>query len=398
MNLTVIRQCTRRNVLIARDSIIHHLHRCLLTLVLPLIALSLGTTAASHAVAQEGLLHPYLTSGMIATQQRLQAPCDQSLRGPLELVVNSLSQSYELPIWIDRKIPRDKVIDATVSKGNLESVLVSIAQQAIGEIVLVDGVVLIVPIDLAEPLNVAYWNWKTSKVPSNWTRLETSSFEWKTGAEMIDVARQLCQRYKLEDAWVEELEHDVWPASSFQKVPAGSIATCILASMRKQLEWDGKSATIVPIPNKVPSGLVEWSYPASQIEKLGNEHCKQWKSKNPEVKIEKKSGQWIIQANVTSHQKLIQPLLPAKKWVPPSKDNAVYSGVLQGSLGYAVDALSKAMAVEFSPLPLPDKVAQREVRVEYKNASLEKILQDLGVAGRVEFRKQANRYEIIILD
>jgi hypothetical protein len=93
----------------------------------------------------------------------------------------------------------------------------------------------------------------------------------------------------------------------------------------------------------------------------------------------------------------VQPLVPKKKWVAPKASEAVYSGTVQGKLGAAVQSIGRSLQIDFYPLPLPDAVANREIRVEYRNATVDQLLRDLGKAGGVEFIPKGGRYEIQVL-
>lgn len=205
-------------------------------------------------------------------------------------------------------------------------------------------------------------------------------------------------RLGFREDWIESLEHDLWPAYQFRKVPKWSIAFCVLSSMDRALQWNDGTIRIEELPVERSSQQVEWTYTPKQIEELGSSYCRAWKESCPTASVERVSdGGWRIQALPEEHRRLVQPLVPKKKWTSPKPESAVYSGVVQGKLGNAIQAVGQSLKVDFFPLPLPDAVANREIRVEYKNATVEQLLRDLGKAGGVEFIPREGRMEIRIL-
>lgn len=342
--------------------------------------------------------HPYLGASMVSVQQRLSAPAQPLTRSSLESAIASLSSAYDTPIWIDRSVSRDRIVEAKIeSDESFGTLLEKIATQVDASVLIAEGIVVIAPGNKAPVLQQTVWQLQLANLPSGWRRLQ-DEFGWPVGTPMRDVARMMSLRLGFRDDWIEPLEHDLWPAYQFSKVPKWSIAFCILSSMDRTMEWSDGTIRIGELPFDRANEQVEWTYTAKQIEDLGSSHCRAWKASCPTAVVERNSdGGWRIQALPEEHRQLVQPLVPKKKWTAPKPETATYSGVVQGRLGNAIQAIGQSLKIDFFPLPLPDAVASREIRVEYKNATAEQLLRDLGKAGGVEFIHREGRMEIRIL-
>lgn len=342
--------------------------------------------------------HPFLGAAMIALQQKLSAPAQPVVHSSLETTLDTLSAAYDLPVWVDRRVPRDRMVQVEVrSDETLGLLLEKIVSQADSSLVLVDGMVIVAPESKAVVLKKIAWDMQVSKLSSSWRKIE-NELGWPVGTPMREISRMVSLRLGLKEDWIEELEHDLWPAFQFKKTPKWSIAFCVLSSMDRAIVWADGTLRVAPIASIDSEPQVEWFYTSKQIDELGTTHCRAWKDDAPKAVIVRESdGRWRIAATPDEHRRLVQPLVPKKKWVAPKASEAVYSGTVQGKLGAAVQSIGRSLQIDFYPLPLPDAVANREIRVEYRNATVDQLLRDLGKAGGVEFIPKGGRYEIQVL-
>jgi hypothetical protein len=56
------------------------------------------------------------------------------------------------------------------------------------------------------------------------------------------------------------------------------------------------------------------------------------------------------------------------------------------------------MKLQFTPWPLPDAVAKREIKITYQRATMDDILAEIGKAGRVQIERSGTQCTIKILD
>lgn len=392
---TLVTQIRRRNIhdgmkMIIATSLVRHL-----TTTLAVIGCAVLFQIPLRAQSET---HPYLGASMISLQQRLSAPAQPVVHSSFESTIDTLSTAYDLPVWIDRRVSRDRLVQAEVGTDeSLGTLLEKIATQVDSSLILVDGIVVIAPRPQADTLKGIAWNLQASNLSSSWRKTE-GDLGWPAGVSMREVGRIVSLRLGLKEEWTEDLEHDLWPAFQFKKIPKWSIAFCVLSSMDRTIVWGEGTYRIESITSADAVPQVDWRYTAKQIEDLGSSHCRAWKEDAPNAVIVRESdGKWRITATPDEHRRLVQPLVPKKKWVAPKSSEAVYSGTVQGKLGVAVQSIGRSLQIDFYPWPLPDAVANREIRVEYRNATVEQLLRDLGKAGGVVFVAKGGRYEIQVL-
>ncbi len=101
--------------------------------------------------------------------------------------------------------------------------------------------------------------------------------------------------------------------------------------------------------------------------------------------------------NPAEHLKLVAPLIPKATYAKPSSDKSVYQGELRGTLGNVLEAVSKTMKLQFTPWPLPDAVAKREIKITYNRATMDDVLTEIGKAGRLQFQRSGTNAPSLFL-
>lgn len=398
MSSTLVGLNRFRNFCLRGSCILLRSTTCVLTFACTLIAL---LADSRNSLCQEKVAtHPFLSTAFVATQQQLQAPCRQSLESSFESVIRALSSSFQLPIWIDRHIARDQVIHVDSEEETLGTLLKRASQLVGADVVPLEGMVAIVPAEKKEEILSDYWRLTTAPLPPEWKRIDMAIFSWQEGIVMKNLAKEFSNRYGLKDAWVDLLEHDVWPGYTFDRIPAATICTCVLSGMDRTLTVGGSGFEVVHSPKDPDNGyrLVTWIFSKSDLDRIPEKHRLDWKNSNPNAVVSRiAENRWQVTATPTEHLQLVLPLIPRKKWAQQSKETAVYSGSYRGNLAGAIEGISKQLSVHFYPLPLPDTIARREIVIEYDKVSLENLLKQVGQAGGIRFQKLGERYEITIL-
>lgn len=364
---------------------------CLTWLAFLFLSCSISPVALSQ--------HPFLGKEFSTTYQRLQAPWLQELNTSAEEACRVVSSAYNVNIWIDMDVPRDRSVSLSKDLATLYDMLRDLSQKLDSQMVIIDGMVLIAPSFKANRIAAQYWKNKTSAHGGIWSKPITAPIEWSTGTNSKEIADQLGKTIKSGNEWLELVEPDIWPARQFSNESLLTTATCILSSL--QLEVD-LSATPISISRLVEDtaskNQVDWSYSADQLKRLGDAHCKSWKQDHPDVKISPQIQTWAITATPLEHLELIAPLIPKVKYSKPNSDNSIYQGELRGTLGSALEAVSKTMKLQFDPWPLPDSVAKREIKITYNRATIDDILTEIGKAGRLQIQRNGNVCKITVLD
>ena len=147
--------------------------------------LLLHTLRCDPCLSQE---HPYLSSAMVATHQRLQNPLDDQVDGAFGYAVDTLSRLYDLPMWVDRQIAKDEMVAVVPNKESIEFWLKRMSDQVDGQVIILDNLVFIAPKSMADSLTLAYWELKTSKIPAEWNKVDNPGLSWSHGASSIEVS------------------------------------------------------------------------------------------------------------------------------------------------------------------------------------------------------------------
>lgn len=343
--------------------------------------------------------HPMLSKEFIATYQRLQAPWSQDIDATAEEVCKVVSTAYSVPIWIDMGLPRDRKVSLASKLETLDDMLSDLAKKLDGQLVVIEGTVLFLPIDIAPRVSAQYWRNKSTTLGMTWSKPTQPPFSWSAGASSQQIATQLNALTKLDASWLGLVEQDLWPERRFEKQSILAIATCVLSSMHLEIDLGAKPPNVQSLEGKNASKhTVDWTYTADQLKRLGDDHCKSWKKENPDVEINTRDRTWIITATPAEHLRLISPLIPKVKYQKPSSEGAVYQGELRGTLGSALDAIAKTANLQLTPWPLPDAVARREIQITYNRATIDDILMELGKAGRLKIERNGNQCVLTILD
>ncbi|XZE21961.1 hypothetical protein SH449x_001875 [Pirellulaceae bacterium SH449] len=353
---------------------------------------------AMGAVSTNGQ-HPMLSKEFIATYQRLQAPWSQDIDATAEEVCKVVSTAYNVPIWIDMGLPRDRKVSLPSKLETLDEMLSDLAQKLDGELVILEGTVLFLPIEIAPRVSAQYWRNKSTSLGLIWSRPSQPPFSWNAGTSAQQIAIQLNALAKLDASWLELVARDLWPERRFEKQSLLTIATCILSSMRLEVDLGAKPPNVRSLDGDIATKhTIDWTYAADQLKRLGDDHCKSWKREHPDVEIKTQDRTWIITATPAEHMRLIGPLIPKVKYQKPSSEGAVYQGELRGTLGSALDAIAKTANLQLSPWPLPEAVARREIQISYNRATIDDILAELGKAGRLKIERNGNQCVLTILD
>ena len=344
--------------------------------------------------------HPYLGGAMMATHQRLQSPLEDQIDGTFGYAVDTLSRLYDLPMWVDRSVAIDEMVKVEPSKETLEFWLNRMADRVDACVMVLDNLVYVAPNSIADSMSLGYWNIKTAKVPMEWNRIDSPGFGWSNGESSIEVSNALCQFAKLDNAWTSSLEHDHLSQHTFSKVSRLAMTVSVLGSFGKTLRVEDGKVSVVPLAvDGSQTQMVPWKYSPSQIAQIGREKWTAWKAEHSSAVVQKEGEDWMISASPEAHRALVRPLIPAKKWSRPKSKVPLYSLKLQGSLGKMVPELAAKLKLDIFPLPLPEKIGNREVMINVKDATIDVMLSELGKAGGIEFQKKgADRYEIRVLE
>ena len=357
---------------------------------------------SGHAFSQS-TTHPYLSVSAIAIQQSLQAPCEQVVENSsLESLLDSISSAYEISIWCDRRVARDKLVTVERRDESLEDFLNRAIEKVDAVLIPLAGVLLVAPKSERDAIEAACWRLTVSLAANTLRPMGTKPFGWPDGSVASTVIQEFASR-SLPDANIKfETEHDIWRAFEFRKTTTvATISTCLLSGFNLCLaEQDGK-LTVAPVSKA--DLKVDWVYSTEEIEKkIGVSAWKAWRMRWTDAKVSKstKPAGWRVTATVASHRDLIRPLIPKKRWdkrkaSETEVDKKGYSGALEGELERVIRSLAAQTKLDFFPIPLPASLETKTVKLKLNKTSLDDILKEITAQCGVRFKRDGQKVEII---
>jgi hypothetical protein len=377
---------------------------CLLTLVshsFVLLAL-LHPFLTSNASGQDIQKHPCLTGPSIAVQQLMQAPFEQPIQHSLISLMEMVSEEYQIPIWCDRSIPKDALIQMDSPPETLGAMLDRALDGLDASVVPLDGALMIVPKSKQDVIEAAHWKIVLSPVTAKLNRLDPTPFRWAAESEAAPIIAEYLQRFSIYTDAASPIEHDIWRAFDFRKSTPATIGLCLLSGFDQCLVVSDQQiqagALMESTENSVEAAHVTWNYPRETLKRIGEERWREWRSKWPSAIVTKgDAGIYEVKSTVASHRALVQSLVPVKKFEKKPDAVAQYSGKLAGELEGILRAFAAKAKLDIAPLPLPPKLGSKTIEVNLNKATVDEALQLIGKQAGIEFRRNGKRVEIVIL-
>ncbi len=360
----------------------------------------LCTSKAS--LGQNATTHPYLHSAAIAIHQTLQAPCEQVLESAsIEILLDSIASAYEIPIWCDRNVPRDKIVAMDRRDETLEIFLNRAIAKVESVLVPMAGVVMVCPTSKRDAVEAAYWRLAVSRSANSLRALGTKPYGWPDGSTSAAAIEGFAMRCFPDATMSIKTEHDIWRGFEFRKTTTpSSMSVCLLSGFDLCLADQEGKLVVAPLPAE--NYQVDWTYTKDEIEKkIGAVWWKEWRQQWPASTVSKSSKPdgWKVMATVASHRDLVQPMIPKKKWERPKGvidvDKKVYSGIYDHPLELVLRSLADQTKLEFFPLPVPASLETKRVKLKLDKTPLEEILREISKQCGVQFKRYGQRIEII---
>lgn len=361
------------------------------------------------ALAQS--IHPYRTPQAIELTTRLRADSstsDTKLKLPLLDWIQTMHLRDQITVWLDRRIPNDIELDLSIPKEQSnQQVLELVASHIQSEIAYVDRYVALVPKGTASAIQWAYWSLSSDPSHPSLRIAKKEGIQWSHGRQPQEIWKDFSKQFQL-DALAKTTglmePPDRWRAGQFESTNAAAIATLLLAGFDQYLIWPSNGPPSIgnlssDDPKRIgnPGGeFVGYRY-TTEIQRIGKDHWQTWKSKWPKVSVTRvpasgpgKPDAWDILAPVDAHRELVEPLAP--RTLPksqPKTNNATssnqpqgkkYTGRYRGEILNILKSLSKQLNLVLTPVEIPNSLARQEVDVNFKDATLEELLDQLSQA------------------
>ncbi len=340
-------------------------------------------------------VHPFRTPQAIGLTSQLRAAsgfAGSKLQLPLSDWVQTTLVRDQIPVWLDRRIPKDHGLSIEIPKGQSnKEVLDRVAGELNAEIAMVDRYIAIVPKGTAGAIEWAYWNLVSEPSDPRLRVTRKERFEWPDGSDTRSIWKSFLDQYRLGpigDSQVLAATIDRWPAGRLESTNIAAMATLLLSGFDQRIDWPAaQPPSLQPLLEGRP---VRFRY-TSEIPKVGKVAWQAWRSRWPQATVEQvesvatarsQTAAWDILAPVAAHGELVEPLAPAAKPKPVSPGGQAkrYTGRYRGEILKILTSLGQQLSLELLADELTTELSRREVDVSFSEVSLEELLAKLGQA------------------
>ena len=349
----------------------------------------------SHGLVQAQSVHPFRTPQAIGLTSQLRAAsgfAGSKLQLPLSDWVQTTLVRDQIPVWLDRRIPKDHGLSIEIPKGQSnQEVLDRVADELDAEIAMVDRYIAIVPKGKAPSIEWAYWHLVSEPSDPRLRVTRKDRFEWPDGSDTRSIWKSFLDQYRLGpigDSQGLAATIDRWPAGRLESTNIAAMATLLLSGFDQRIDWPAaQPPSLQPLLEGRP---VRFRY-TSEIPKVGKVAWQAWRSRWPQATVEQvesvatapsQTAAWDILAPVAAHGELVEPLAPAAKPKPVSPGGQAkrYTGRYRGEILKILTSLGQQLSLELLADELTTELSRREVDVSFSEVSLEELLAKLGQA------------------
>lgn len=340
-------------------------------------------------------VHPFRTPQAIGLTSQLRAAsgfAGSKLQLPLSDWVQTTLVRDQIPVWLDRRIPKDHGLSMEIPKGQSnQEVLERVANELDAQIAMVDRYIAIVPKGKAPAIEWAYWNLVSEPSDPRLRVTRKDRFEWSDGSDTRSIWKSFLEQYRLgpiADSQVLATTIDRWPAGRLESTNIAAMATLFLSGFDQRIDWPAaQPPSLQPLLEGRP---VRFRY-TSEIPKVGKVAWQAWRSRWPQATVEQvesvatapsQTAAWDILAPVAAHGELVEPLAPVAKPKPVASGGQAkrYTGRYRGEILKILTSLSQQLSLELLADELTTELSRREVDVSFSEVSLEELLTKLGQA------------------
>ena len=349
----------------------------------------------SQGLVEAQSVHPFRTPQAIGLTSQLRAAsgfAGSKLQLPLSDWVQTTLVRDQIPVWLDRRIPKDHGLSIEIPKGQSnKEVLDRVADELDAEIAMVDRYIAIVPKGKAPSIEWAYWHLVSEPSDPRLRVTRKDRFEWPDGSDTRSIWKSFLDRYRLGpigDSQGLAATIDRWPAGRLESTNIAAMATLLLSGFDQRIDWPAaQPPSLQPLLEGRP---VRFRY-TSEIPKVGKVAWQAWRSRWPQATVEQvesvatapsQTAAWDILAPVAAHGELVEPLAPAAKPKPVSPGGQAkrYTGRYRGEILKILTSLGQQLSLELLADELTTELSRREVDVSFSEVSLEELLTKLGQA------------------
>ncbi len=347
------------------------------------LLLTTGCSAIAFG-ADRGEANPLDFEPIQSLRKTLGRTCSISFKnGNLRSGVASIEKEYGIRVWLDARIDLDASSDFLSSGKSFAIALDSLAASQKATPVWIGDTVYFAPIEFAGSIESAYW-----RMYRNWpgSRLSANEFEWTVPTS----PRELLENWSEQNQWKligsEAMEHDLWSGKSLPAGNAPAQLACLLSGIGMEANIDGTAKVL----KLVPMGT-EMAFACNyKQERIDSKLIANWKKHWPTATIVRSGDVQVVQASPAAQRELVAFPLSPKPLRSNGKDPLAlerFNLKFKGRLLPVLEELRRGPQITFEPWPLPMQIQDRPVETNFKNATIDNVLEELGRQAKIGFTR-----------
>jgi hypothetical protein len=312
--------------------------------------------------------------------------------------LRSLEEVYKICIFQDRSVDPHQRISLTTPALPLRTRLQQIGEEADLACAFLEWGVYIGPPEIALSLATL------TEVQKNRIRdgeralarrlLAERPLSWPQPSEPRRIVQDLAEDFRVPFPDDEKLPYDLWAGRELPPMDFPSAMTLLLACFRSTYQWQpgGTSLQLAPYPTQI--SLTEtYRLPTNR-----NAPVTDWESEfeNAQIRVQGKSLE--VTGPFELHQ-LVRDWISGKPdRTPPQNEGekVLTLTIKSATLEQATDYLASQLSLEFTFSAEADKKRSERIAIDVKDASIEKLLQNLLSPLGLSFKRQQNQIFIDI--
>lgn len=308
---------------------------------------------------------------------------------PLRETLASIALQASLTLWLDRRVDPDLLVDLTARDQPLGEILHDLASRTSTSFGMIESTLYWGPAGSGPRIEAAHWQLLCDH-PELRPR---TSFSWEPISEPSQLLQKLAANESLRWISLDPIEHDLWNEGHMESTTRAGLLTLMLAGFESTVQVQSSDQPIplqiVPLPE---TSEVSASYPASPRSKV-----EAFLKSHPHSKARVDSGAIQLVGPAADHRDWVWGV-PSKTAPrsPPGSDPLAkqrFTARLQGTLAEVLQSLADSQGMQFQPWPLPESLAAMRIDVETDKASIDQLLEKIGAASRLSFRRDRLKVE-----
>ena len=313
--------------------------------------------------------------------------------GKLADSLRSLEEVYQICIFLDRSVDPHQRLSVTTPALPLSARLQEISEEVELECAFMSWGVYIGPPEIAQSLATLTDLQKKRIRDGDRTlarRLLTERpFSWPHPSEPKTIVQDLAVTFRLPFPDAEKLPYDLWAGRELPDMDFPSAMTLLLACFRSTYQWQpsGTALKLTPYPTEV-SLTDTYRIPTNR-----NAPVAQWESQFEEARIRVQGRNLEVSGPSELHRKV-------RDWMSGKPDRAAPRNegekvltltIKSATLEQATDYLSSQLSLEFTFSEEAEAKRSERISIDVKDASIEKLLQELLSPLGLTFKRMKNQ-------